>query len=225
MPATPSLRRCHLIDLSQCLTTRHLRLFQQIYLQGGRNVIDILREEHRNIEKLLRVLERDLDVFARGERPDYEVVHAVIAYFQVYPDAYHHPLEDRVFEKLKARDSAATAKIGDLAADRRGSERLRRVAHAVENVLADRELLRQTVNDIIRDFIEQEPRHMAMEERVFFPAAINAPEPADWAEIALRLTDQSDPLFSEVVEEKFEVVRRHILRLGQEAEAERSTHC
>jgi len=188
-------------------------------------VIEILRQEHRNIEKLLLVLERELDVFARGDHPDYEVVHAVIGYFQVYPDAYHHPLEDRVFEKLKVRDSAVAAKIGDLAADhRRGAERLRKVAQAVENVLADREFLRQTVNDIIRDFIEQERRHMAMEERVFFPAAINALQPADWAEIASRLTDQNDPLFSEVVEEKFEVVRRHILQLEQEAEEERSTH-
>jgi hemerythrin-like domain-containing protein len=189
-------------------------------------VIDILRQEHRNVEKLLLVLERELDVFARGDRPDYEVVHAVIAYFQVYPDAYHHPLEDRVFEKLKVRDSAAAAKIGDLAADhRRGADRLRRVVHAVESVLGDREVLRQTVNDIIRDFIEQERRHMAMEERLFFPAALNALEPADWAEIAPRMTDQSDPLFSEVVEERFGIVRRHILELDHEAEAERSTHC
>jgi len=185
-------------------------------------VIDILRQEHRNIEKLLLVLERELDVFARGERPDYEVIHAVIAYFQVYPDVYHHPLEDRVFEKLKVRDSAAAARIGDLGADhRRAGERLRKVALAVESVLADRELLRQTVNDIIRDFIEQERRHMATEERVFFPAAISALEPADWAEIASSLKDQSDPLFNEVVENKFEVVRKHILQLEQEAEAER----
>ena len=42
-------------------------------------VIEILRQEHRNIEKLLLVLERELDVFARGERPDYEVVHAIAA--------------------------------------------------------------------------------------------------------------------------------------------------
>jgi hemerythrin-like domain-containing protein len=68
--------------------------------------------------------------------------------------------------------------IGDLAADhRKGAERLRRVAQAVESVLADRELLQQTVNDIIRDFIEQERRHMAMEERNFFPAAIKALQP------------------------------------------------
>jgi hemerythrin-like domain-containing protein len=188
-------------------------------------VINILRQEHRNIERLLLVLERELAIFARGGRPDYEVIHAVIAYFQVYPDAYHHPLEDMVFEKLKARDFAVAAKIGDLAADhRRGAERLRRVAQAVESVLAGRELLRQTVNNIICDFIEHERRHIAMEERDFFPAAVNALQPQDWAEIASRLTNQRDPLFRDVVEQKFEIVRTHILQLEQEAEAERAAH-
>jgi hemerythrin-like domain-containing protein len=188
-------------------------------------VIEVLRQEHRNIEKLLLVLERELGVFAHGDRPDYEVVHAVIAYFQVYPDVYHHPLEDMVFHKLKVRDFAAAAKIGDLAADhRRGAERLRRVANAVKSALADRELLRETVNDVIRDFIEQERRHMAIEERDFFPAAIKALQPGDWSEITSRSTDQRDPLFSEDVEERFETVRKHILELEQEAEAERSAH-
>src|SRR5271165_6651918 len=82
-------------------------------------IIDLLRLEHRNIEKLLLVLEQELSVFDRGERPDYEVIWAVIAYFQVFPDAFHHPQENAVFEKLKARDPAAAAKIGDLAYERR----------------------------------------------------------------------------------------------------------
>jgi hemerythrin-like domain-containing protein len=186
-------------------------------------IIDALRQEHRNIEKLLLVLERELKVFARGERPDYEVIQAVIAYFQVYPDVYHHPPENLVFENLKARDSTAAAKIGDLeAAHRTGSDRLRRVAQAIESVLADRDLLRQSVSDIIRDFIEHERQHIAMEERDFFPAAVKALRPQDWAEIASRSTGQKDPLFSETVEQGFEAVRRHILQLEQEAEAERS---
>ena len=186
-------------------------------------IIDSLRQEHRNIEKLLQVLEQELKVFARGERPDYEVIQAVIAYFQVYPDVYHHPPENLVFQKLKARNSTAAANIGDLeAAHRSGSDRLRQVAQSVDSVLADRELLRQDVEDVIRDFIEQERRHIAMEERDFFPAAVKALEPQDWMEITSRLTDQPDPLFSEIVEERFDAVRRHIMQLEQEAEAERS---
>ena len=186
-------------------------------------IIDSLRQEHRNIEKLLLVLEQELSVFVRGERPDYEVVRAVIAYFEVYPDAYHHPQEDLVFKKLKARDPAAAASIGDLAAEHRsGAECLRRVAQAVESVLMDREVLRHTVDEIIRDFIVHERHHIAMEERDFFPAAVKALQPQDWAEIASTLADQKDPLFSETVEERFDAVRKHILLLEQEAEAKRA---
>ena len=185
-------------------------------------IIDLLRQEHRNIEKLLLVLEQELNLFARGERPDYEVIRAVIAYFEVYPDTYHHPQEDLVFKKLKACDPAAAASVGDLAAEHRsGAERLRRVAQAVQGVLMDREILRHTVDGIVRDFIARERQHMAMEERVFFPAAVKALRPQDWAEIASTLTNQKDPLFSETVEERFDVVRRHIVQLEQEAAAER----
>jgi hemerythrin-like domain-containing protein len=41
----------------------------------------ILREEHRNIEKLLCVMEQELNVFDRGERPDYEVFGTIIEFF------------------------------------------------------------------------------------------------------------------------------------------------
>ena len=45
-------------------------------------VVEVLRQEHRNIEKLLRVFERELSVFDRGDRPNYEVVLGVIDYFK-----------------------------------------------------------------------------------------------------------------------------------------------
>src|SRR6516165_8726629 len=133
----------------------HVR--QRIVLKMG--------QEHRNIEKLLTILERELEVFDRGDRPDYEVIRAVISYFEVYPEVYHHPQEDLVFAKLRMRDAAAAAKVGDLAREhQKGAERLRSVAHAIDNVLADRELLRQSVDAIVRDFIEHERRHMMMED-------------------------------------------------------------
>jgi Hemerythrin HHE cation binding domain len=80
-------------------------------------LIEILREDHRNIETLLLVLERELNIFDRAEQPDYEVVQAIIDYFRDYPDRCHHPKEDAVFTKLKTRDPAATASVGDLEAE------------------------------------------------------------------------------------------------------------
>ena len=105
-------------------------------------VIEVLRQEHCNIEKLLRVLERELSVFDRGDRPDYEVVLAVINYFKEYADSCHHPKEDMIVEKLKARDPVRAATVGDLETEHReGAKRLRQVALAVERVLSDQDLL------------------------------------------------------------------------------------
>jgi hemerythrin-like domain-containing protein len=185
-------------------------------------IIEQLSREHRNLEKLLDVLEHELDVFDRGGRPDYEVIRAIISYFEVYPEVYHHPQEDLVFAKLKIRDLAAATKVGDLAGEHnKGAERLRQVAKMVDAVLADREMLRQTVDTVIRDFIQHERHHILMEDRYFFPAAVKALEPQDWTDIASSLTSGKDPLFSEVTEEGFDTLREHILRLEQEAEAER----
>jgi hemerythrin-like domain-containing protein len=153
-------------------------------------IIERLSQEHRNIEKLLAILERELEVFDRGDRPDYEVIRAVISYFEAYPEVYHHPQEDLIFAKLRERDPVAAAKVGDLAREHhKGAERLHRVAHAVKNVLADAEVLRQNVDTIIRDFIAHERHHMMMEDRDFFPAALKALEPQDWTEIASAVTD------------------------------------
>jgi hemerythrin-like domain-containing protein len=186
-------------------------------------IIEVLRQEHRNIEKLLRVLERELSVFDRGERPDYEVVLAVIDYFKDYPDTCHHPKEDIIFAKLKARDPVAAAAIGDLEAEHReGTRRLRQVAQAVERVLSDQDLLRQTIDDIIRDFINHERHHMVMEERVVFPAMLDALRPEDWADIALQLADRYGPPSQPDFEEKFSTLRRNILDMEEQAEAERS---
>lgn len=187
-------------------------------------IIERLSREHRNIEKLLAVIEREFEIFDRGDRPDYEVIHAAVCYFKFYPGVYHHPQEDVIFAKLRIRDPAAAAKIGDLAREHQeGAERLRRVAQAVDSALADRAILRQSVDAIVRDFIEHERHHIMMEDRDFFPAALKALEPQDWTEIASAFTSHRHPLFSDVAEEGFEMLRAHILRLEQEAEAERDS--
>jgi len=185
-------------------------------------IIEQLGREHRTIEKLLDVLEHELEIFDHGDRPDYEVIRAVIAYFETYTELYHHPQEDLVFAMLKTRDPAAAARVGDLTNEhRRGAERLRRVAGAVDSVLADHDILRENVDAIVREFLRHERRHVQMEDREFFPAAQKALKPGDWSDIAISLSRGKDPLFSDATEKRFDGLRAHILELEREAEAER----
>jgi len=186
-------------------------------------IIEVLCQEHRNIEKLLLVLEQELNVFDHGNRPDYEVMLAVIDYFRKYPDVCHHPKEDIVFEKFTARDPVGAAAIGDLKAEHRAmAARLRQVADAVERVLNDQILPRQAVDDIVREFIDRERQHIATEERTVFPAVVRALRPEDWADIARKIADRYGPPSQPDFEEQFSTLRRNILDLEGEAETTRS---
>jgi len=185
-------------------------------------IVLILLEEHRNIDKLLLVLEQELEVFDRSKGPDYEIMQAAIQYFQDYPENCHHPKEDMVFEKLKLRDPATATRIGETEAEHQvEADRLRRFAQAVDDILAGREFLRQDFHKIVRDFIEHQRQHMDKEERLLFPAAVNSLRPEDWADIDARLNDQKDPLFNGVIETKFHALERTILRWERETETNR----
>jgi hemerythrin-like domain-containing protein len=185
-------------------------------------IIEILLEEHRNIEKLLLVLEQELQIFDRSERPDYEVLQAIIEYFQDYPESCHHPKEDMVFEKLKVRDPAEAKRVGDVEGEHEVEyERLQRFAKAVEDILAGREFLRQSFHKVAYDFIEHQRQHMIMEERELFPAAVKGLRPEDWAEIDARLDDRKDPLINGLTEKRFHALQRTILQWEQETETNR----
>ena len=186
-------------------------------------IIEILRQEHRNIEKLLQVMEQELTVFDRGERPDYEVFGAIVEFFKNYPDSCHHPKEDMIYEKFRTRDPGRAASVGDLEAEHReGAVRLRRVARVIESVLNDQELLRESVDRIVRDFIDSERKHIALEEEVVFPAIVDTLQPGDWADIALTLADRYGPPSEADFEEQFSTLRRDILELEEAAVARRS---
>jgi hemerythrin-like domain-containing protein len=47
---------------------------------------------------------------------------------------------------------------------------LRRVARIIDEVINDQDLLRESVEQIVRDFIDGERKHIALEDEIIFPA-------------------------------------------------------
>jgi len=180
-------------------------------------IIDALHRDHANLAKLLAALERQVAAFDRGERPDYDILHGVIDYCLNYPDLYHHPKEDLVMERLRARDPAAAATFGDLMAEHaRLGEVTRRFAAAVHNVLQEVEVPRAIFGETARTFLKAYREHMAVEERAFLPLAAKTLTEADWREIDARVAPRPDPLFEGEPEERFSALRKDILAWDRE---------
>jgi hemerythrin-like domain-containing protein len=66
------------------------------------NVLTELRRDHRNMSLMLNLLEMESNRLFDGDDTDFELLHDIMHYMTVYPDAVHHPKEDRIYAELKA---------------------------------------------------------------------------------------------------------------------------
>src|SRR6516164_3916189 len=121
----------------------------------GAAVIDALRDEHRRMERLLAALERQVVVFARGERPDYDVIAGVADYFLDYPDRCHHPKDDALLKQLQREHPEAAAELGALAGEHQALHELaQRFRDCVTEVLGESDIARSTVVEAAAQFVE-----------------------------------------------------------------------
>ena len=65
-------------------------------------VLAELRADHKNMTLMLNLLERESNRIYEGAEPDYELLGDIMHYMTVYPDAVHHPKEDRLYAELRA---------------------------------------------------------------------------------------------------------------------------
>jgi hemerythrin-like domain-containing protein len=176
------------------------------------SLLSELRQEHRSISEVLSCLDHQVRLFAAGARPDWDVVFAVIDYFEDFPRLCHHPKEDLIFQCLNARDRKAADKLGDLMqAHEELAAHFVKFAAAIREVVGEAELPRDAIIGWARDFIDRQRRHLAMEEASFFPAAEAALTDKDWRELEKMAPRGKDPLQEHEREEKFETLRRHIV--------------
>ncbi len=174
-------------------------------------VIDSIRNEHRTMARLLDLLEAQIDLFEQTDQPDYDLIREIIDYFLTFPDLYHHPKEDLVFRKLKARDAKSVEPFGELEElHEEVSERLHAFTRAVVNVLMEAEMPRDTFVSLARDFISGERAHMSAEEKHFLPVAASTLTSKDWSEIEDVVSKFKDPLGADTMSNRFALLSEQV---------------
>ncbi len=180
-------------------------------------LIQVLRQEHKNIARLLDALEHQVELSVAGKRPDYDLLQDIATYFCDYPDRCHHPKEDAVFRQLQARHPEAAKQIGDLAREHRDTgARVRRFRDNIQALFRDQVMPLATLVNAARSFIDAERQHMRMEEAVFFPAAESALSEEDWHVIGSGMSREHDPLFGTTVEKQFATLLQRLLAWEKE---------
>src|SRR5262245_48204606 len=170
-----------------------------------------LRQDHANLQKLLFILERQMAALDRRERPDWDIIEGAIEYLLTYPDLHHHPTEDRIFRRLQAKNPPAAEPFRILDAEHREhAAALRRIAAATRHVLQDAWMAREGYVRLLSGFVAALRDHIRKEEAGFFPAAERSLDAVDWAELESEMPNMIDPLAVDPVERRFAILRRNL---------------
>ena len=78
-------------------------------------ILQTLHQDHANQLQLLSLVETEIGKLDDVSDPaDFELLSLALEYCSDLPNRYHHPKEDRFYERLVARDPAIGDRIDDL---------------------------------------------------------------------------------------------------------------
>ncbi|MCF8469063.1 MAG: hemerythrin domain-containing protein [Sneathiella sp.] len=178
-------------------------------------VIAKLEEDHRRMAVLLRLLDREIENFSKGQALDFFLIETVLDYMLNFPDLCHHPIEDIIREQLDHLDAGAAKATRDLCRDHEKlSAMTRRFAAAVQAVQNEQTLPREHLIKLAEEYRDFLLQHMKYEETEFFPAAQKLLSPQDWEMIEKRLGDKADKLFGREADREYRALHKVIVEWG-----------
>lgn len=139
---------------------------------SGRSPAGPLMAEHRVIERMLAVLERELGVIARRRKADPRLIDSATDFIRTYADLCHHGKEeDILFRRLADKplsDELAKVMTGLVADHVRGRSMTRSLIDANSRYRSGDASALGDIETGVRNLIEFYPGHIEKEDRHFF---------------------------------------------------------
>ena len=132
--------------------------------------------EHRLIERMLAVVDQENRRLRREREVDPKFVETAVDFFRMYADRTHHGKEEDIyFRTLKAKplnDSEARLMAELIEEHRYARQIVGELEEAGRRVEAHREEALDQVEQKFQSLLDFYPRHIAKEDKTFFPAAM-----------------------------------------------------
>ena len=169
------------------------------------------RTEHEYFGRLLALLQGQLDLFHRGERPNYELMLDIIAYLRDYGDAYHHPREDMAFSLLAARRPELDLPLARLHQEHRVIKRAGEKLEELLNEALDGALVKRVDIEVAAaTYLVYYGNHIEREEETVLVAAETALTPEDWEAVGRAVPARADPLSAAGLQERYRQLARQL---------------
>src|SRR5262245_13426790 len=167
--------------------------------------------EHEYFNRLLGLLQREVDRFHGGARPNYELMSDIVAYLRDYGDQFHHPREDVAFARLAARCPDMKLALERLGQEHRViAQAGARLLREIEAVLGGAVEPRAELEMAAATYLVYYGNHIAKEEEDVLGRAAQYLGAEDWEAVRNALPPGADPLFGADLQQRYRELRRQI---------------
>lgn len=180
-----------------------------------------LHKDHFHLQRLLHCLSHEIDCYSFDSKraPDLDVILSALDYVRIYPDKWHHPAEDVIFEKLIQKKVKESELIKELQNEHQQIiQETNRVLELFNNVAEDCIVTADELLTAARHFITLQIQHLEKENEHVYPLMDSSFSEKDWREIEKEVILQSDPLFGSTSKKEYDHLYRYIITLEKSKE-------
>lgn len=174
-------------------------------------ILDELLQDHRNMTVLLDLIEGESNRIRDGSAADFDLLQDIMQYMAVYPDAVHHPKEDRLYEELKSARPEWTGGFERISLDHHDiAEQGRNLRDIFAAVCSDALVDRERLADETLQYVNNLRSHMQWEELDLFERCRAMAAHGHRFVAHSSIESKSDPLFGRSVHSRYERLFKRI---------------
>ncbi len=167
-------------------------------------VMDHLHKDHVNYSKLLDLLESYLDKLRQGSDKGYLEMRQIMNYMTRYPDIFHHPYEDIIFDEVCKHDDKFVPMLTNLMSEHTKLKVASvNLCDELDAVISGHIVEKKKIWRAVEEYISLLKDHMDKEEGQIFPRINEVMTEEYWDNVRGGLDHVEDPIFGEVVSEEF----------------------
>jgi hemerythrin-like domain-containing protein len=174
--------------------------------------VKALHNEHIYMFSLLDSLAEQVGLIVSGKDADFALLLDIIDYMQNFPDRYHHPKEDLIYQRMALRDEAIAAEVAALLDEHRVLVSLsNRLAEAIDDVhMMPTVLKKARVGELCNEYEACLRHHINIEESKILPRALEVLREEDWFLIEQNSIPISEIPIDNMLTDNFTALRRLI---------------
>lgn len=152
--------------------------------------------EHKVIAAMMDAMETEISALETAGAFDMDLVRLILRYMAEYPDRFHHPKEELLFDAGAAKDKGFAVLVAGIRSEHAGLPGLTsHLSDVLEALEIGDSMPRDEVLCALRDYVARERDHMRREREDIFPRLEALLSEAEWASAEERAAAIDDPLF------------------------------